>query len=696
MAVPFDRETLKHMKRAELQRVCKDFGIKANLKTEALIDLLIDTTQARPRHNPPAPARRAPSGRIASRSVGTRLRGSSSSSVIIHDTDEEDNAADQVQRSSIAPRFSESEAPPPPPPPRTRRAKETQYRLGVGRPTLVGGTGARAVTRSTGSTAKGRRGKSSKSAKPKEAAIQEEEEPDPMAPAMPEAGPSGTIHDHEPQQLQAFPIPEPPRGQPTTALSATPDVPDNIKTYLTNLIGPLQAQIQLLQSELQQRASQAADVQALTAQVQLLQVEMQSLRPQAAMTVQLQTEVQQLKLLVSGLSQQSLSNAPVQSAKSLGKARASDDTSTTVAVSEPSHGVAESTPPVAAFPGLAQSLLGKRARDANDSQMTDTVEAGQEERYSQEDLDKRVVRPTKKRLKLSEEAQQPAQSSSSTNAHAAEEAQDSNEVQAVQRPPATFTVFRGPEELEDPYVDPPPPTTHLSDLLPDVGQTPYMMHGGGAIPRPAGSDENAHQQLAFNFSFNSSIFQPMTSTPFEMGPSGFPFLEPPASPTPNVPNGGFVHRAGRIERNDLYQPHGRRQAEAQAQDQAQSRPQSAAERPASSAGQSQAQAQLGSNSGGTIDPSSLMNTSTPQSSQEANSSLSHGLGFGGQGRRVPSSTEIGYSLGMSSSVPLPPDTPAQPTKRTMYGTELESDTRFGDFGVEGVATGFWAGLVQRF
>lgn len=32
-----------------------------------------------------------------------------------------------------------------------------------------------------------------------------------------------------------------------------------------------------------------------------------------------------------------------------------------------------------------------------------------------------------------------------------------------------------------------------------------------------------------------------------------------------------------------------------------------------------------------------------------------------------------------------------PAKRTMYGTELEGDTRFGDFGVEGVASGFWTG-----
>jgi hypothetical protein len=37
------------------------------------------------------------------------------------------------------------------------------------------------------------------------------------------------------------------------------------------------------------------------------------------------------------------------------------------------------------------------------------------------------------------------------------------------------------------------------------------------------------------------------------------------------------------------------------------------------------------------------------------------------------------------------ETPAALVRRTMYGTELEGDTRFGDFGVEGVATGFWTG-----
>ena len=63
-------------------------------------------------------------------------------------------------------------------------------------------------------------------------------------------------------------------------------------------------------------------------------------------------------------------------------------------------------------------------------------------------------------------------------------------------------------------------------------------------------------------------------------------------------------------------------------------------------------------------------------------------------RRTVSSTEVGMQLGMSSAAQLPPDTPGVPMKRTMYGTELDGDTRFGDFGVEGVASGFWAGLSR--
>lgn len=68
----------------------------------------------------------------------------------------------------------------PSPAPRTRKAKETQYRLGMGRPTLAGGKGARAITKSLSISKK--RGKGSRSMKPVEDAIQEEDEGKPIAP----------------------------------------------------------------------------------------------------------------------------------------------------------------------------------------------------------------------------------------------------------------------------------------------------------------------------------------------------------------------------------------------------------------------------------------------------------------------------------------------------------------------------------
>ena len=60
----------------------------------------------------------------------------------------------------------------PPPPARTRKAKELQTRLGVGKPIIAGGRGPRAVTRSAGSS-RGKQTKSSKSLKPTEDTIEE-------------------------------------------------------------------------------------------------------------------------------------------------------------------------------------------------------------------------------------------------------------------------------------------------------------------------------------------------------------------------------------------------------------------------------------------------------------------------------------------------------------------------------------------
>lgn len=127
----------------------QDYGVRANLKSEALIDLLLETQYAF-FHGPsllcphlfsrsppaPKPVQRAVSSRLPSKAGPSRV-----SSMVVHDiSGDEDN--------------SNEDQPPPEPvaPVRTRKAKELQKRLGVGKPVIAGGQGPRAVTRSSGSS----------------------------------------------------------------------------------------------------------------------------------------------------------------------------------------------------------------------------------------------------------------------------------------------------------------------------------------------------------------------------------------------------------------------------------------------------------------------------------------------------------------------------------------------------------------
>lgn len=66
---------------------------------------------------------------------------------------------------------------------------------------------------------------------------------------------------------------------------------------------------------------------------------------------------------------------------------------------------------------------------------------------------------------------------------------------------------------------------------------------------------------------------------------------------------------------------------------------------------------------------------------------------GGEGSLTNNNAIDGQS-GIEATVSGTDASDASEMKRTMYGTELDGDTRFGDFGVEGVGTsgsGFWAG-----
>ena len=448
-----------------------------------------------------------------------------------------------------------------------------------------------------------------------------------------------------------------------------------------------------------------ADMSALSDQVRLLRAEVETLRSQAALVPQLQSEVNELRQAVATLMQESTTSRP--SEKSLGKARASYVTLTRLQTGSITRfpcrdegscdtvvGGSLGSGPTPIIPqgppGPSQPTLGKRHREADDSH-TDAVEAGQE---VQEEQGKRGVRPSKKRPKLSKQEEvHPAPSSARPPAAIDS---GSGETQLVPRGLA-FTVFQGPEEMSQSHIEPPPPTLHLSDLFPfgptdGEGQVTPPNGAGGAIARPPGADENAPLDPNINFSFeDASLFNPVTSTPFNSSLPPFTYPEPPTSPSPAAPTGGFVERAGgRIERNDLFQPL-RRFTPATTQLRTPSRSQSNLSN--TQAGPSQESAAL------TINPTALMHTpalpSVPEMHEVSASTSSAGVHLNGLPRRTVSSTEVGMQLGMSSAAQLPPDTPGVPMKRTMYGTELEDDTRFGDFGVEGVASGFWAGLRPR-
>ena len=142
------------------------------MKSDVLINMLIETTK--PETTKPASTSQIPqrisSTRTVSRPASTRGRVGS---MIIHDIPEDvemdDSDDPPIPNGSVPPTSSI-----PGPASRTRKAKEVQSKLGLGRPRLIGGTGPRTVSRKP-SSAPERRSRVVTSAKPSEAAIREED-----------------------------------------------------------------------------------------------------------------------------------------------------------------------------------------------------------------------------------------------------------------------------------------------------------------------------------------------------------------------------------------------------------------------------------------------------------------------------------------------------------------------------------------
>lgn len=565
------RESLESMKRVDLQKLCKDYGVKANLKTEALIDLVLDaTSQPMPKPEPnspqlPPPSKRTTSVRVAStRSTNagqSRLR--SGGFVATRDIIEGDEPTTQSKPDTTTKIPQPTSQPPPPPVTRTRKAKETQLRLGVGRPKVVGGAGARAVTKSFSLSKNSKR--VSKSVKISEAVIPEEQ-------------------DFEHQSPTTNPTTPPPVAQTTIDAQGPPHNFDKINEYMQGIVRPLQEQIQHFQSEFERLSLQVSE---LTNTKSKLSDEVEQLRDRA------------------DSAEDRLEKMSSEFGEFMREATAREQTLEAF---------------VRASIVYPPTSLGKRPRDSPDSEVD-----GNAERNFQDGDAHKLPQPQKKRIKVSDHETDPVAGPS-----------------RIPGPPGRatthkFIVYTGEEEKSE--YDPPPPTTHLSDML---GGRPSPITPHDLQTTTASTAENQP------FGIHYSAFQAATSTPVHPGPGFASYLARPESPTSHV-----VERIGRRDEASPFLLSG---------------------------------LPPGLTDTRAVSSSSRQRSANPESTED---------GFSALLRTPPLHPIHSHPSGNGEASSRLDDTPAFPMK-TIYGTELESDTRFGDFGVEGMATSYWQKGQRRF
>ncbi|KAK0208355.1 hypothetical protein DFS33DRAFT_1379881 [Desarmillaria ectypa] len=614
-----DRPVLESMKRADLQKLCKEYGVRANLKSEEIIDLLLETRK--PNIRTANPAQRTVSTRQSNRTT-ERL-----SSVIIHDHTEQDEDGRETSETGARNSWKQAETEPVapvqlPPPPRTRKAKETQSKLGVGRPVAAGGSGARAVTKSV-NIVNGKRGKS-RSVKP-QATIHEEPEPTEQRPLN---------DDHLRQQYISSVLTknthvadnEQPAAGPSQPRASSFDQEDSwqptgmtFDQRVADAINPLLRQVQAMRKELDQMNALKAEVAQLKAQVATisplqskvdsLTVEVNDLRSRSAATEGLSADVLEMKNTVTNMS-----SAQVKS---------NLNNTSRQPVSSNDRPLSDSTSSLP-HPGIAPSLLGKRHRDSTLSDITGVIEEGDEDNFSDSILARQVTRPNRKRARMISQADAEREESSEPEVSEPKTPPNNRQTQSG----SLGFHFNGPEAPEE-YVDPPPPTNHLP-----------AFYAPSPSPRQGSAENPPENQHPFNFTFSVPV--PPTPNPTFSMPFAYP--DPPQSPTPA--GHGQINIQGH---SNMFQSLGLPPP---------------------------------------IRPRSrLQGVSNPVQSREGSAGLGAFL----------NQTALGPDTEQDDSPPEPfdvdhDDDDESPTaKRTMYGTELETDTRFGDFGLEGVASGgFWA------
>lgn len=290
-------------------------------------------------------------------------------------------------------------------------------------------------------------------------------------------------------------------------------------------------------------------------------------------------------------------------------------------------------------PGYVPSMLGKRHRDSSASEFIDN---------SQEivrNVDETVhTKPSRKRVKLYSENDESIDVYVSQEGDIGDSLPEEEGANDALRG-SNFRVFSGLEVSPMELADPSPPIESLPDFFATslASEAPVIPRGNRMT-----STANATENQPSAFSFQHTI----SSTPAHgMFMPSFPYPEPPQSPSPaGTSTTGFLNQQ-QSGRSDVFQVFGFPPPR-------------------------QTSRTTGlRNAGGLasfIDPATL------------DQQLPNDGGIR-EAEARPAETSSSTEAGAVHSSHM---------KRTMYGTEMDGDTRFGDFGLEGVGNakgGFWAG-----
>ncbi|KIY45450.1 hypothetical protein FISHEDRAFT_76631 [Fistulina hepatica ATCC 64428] len=745
MSPPFDRAELQKLKRTQLQQLCKDCGVKANLKSDALIEELL-----------------AWEGELPDNARKTSKKMLRSTSIIIHDTDEEDSH-DEHNEPVIEAQ---------PAPSRTRKAKETQFRLGVGRPIAAGGNGARVVTR-TATQSRAKRGKaSSKAAIPVEPTIEEEpeqiEQPEQLAKKN---GSQGAPPQASSRGSKEADVNKSPNGCQNSDLKGSVPGSQDLEPLLAIVLKPFQAQLDTLQrsftsvlaeldnakkaltevetlkrrldevnnelAEMKQQLSRLDDLDSIRQRIDELEVGVRAVSNEvehiprdevAFRSAEFMSELDTLKRHITDMERRhttarvplaSLDYIPTTPPRS--RQQSNSDNPFLVQPKEQSSGSRSlfhvsqdavpaqprpSTPPVHQHPGVTRSLLGKRHRDSVSSAVAGVVDAVQAASLSPEKRARTVLRPRRKKARIGDVDGYQDDSIgmlAAANPHAPLSEDDGEEdVAAVQGPPQLkpFTVFTDPQDGADRMhvkvnFNAPPSKRlprYYGPLASEAG--PSRRPGARQMAENRAQLESQEADNAFlqhtPAPFDTPFLPAVESTPTV--PCAFDVLdkngniEAPSSPTPACDMAPYIEDDP--DRTDVFREFGfpspSRRAKSSSGDQTPTRKgRGLAWNPETPAW-------------GGSEPIAVWNDKANESPEKELDPAALVADYREYGKRL-TSNDMGRGLGLLNVPPrmTPSEVAAAaggsiPT-RTMYGTELDKDKRFGDFGIDGVASGFWSG-----